>query len=666
MACTMGRLCSAIALMAICTGLLAVPASKAQVNVRDGSRDLQIVIPRVEQMPNLPEPFEIRDWKDVAIGYDSLVFDLEREGQFLPLIWEHTSTVNYPNEDSFGLETVVGTPRTRYAEALNVLPALIGATLVGIDKSDQNGRNWVLMAQEFFNRGRGENIYLNRFVGKSGIDSWYDLMPNVLFYQLYDLYPGTGDFEYQFTSVADQFLRALREMGGSTQPWRYPYMHYRAWSFSEMEPLEEGVRQPDAAGSFAWILYNAYVETGEEKYRIGAEWAMEFLNSQIVNPFYELQLAYGTYMAARMNAELGTVYDVEKMVNWSFEIAPLRLLGIVVGNWGGYDVSGLMGAQDPGFVFMMNGYQRAAALVPMTRYDDGFSRAIGKWMLNLANASRLFYPKYLPAENQDSEYWSFKYDPESYIGYEGLRDSVDGKSPFATGDAIPVGWGYTNLSLYSSSNVGYLGAIVEKTEHPGILRLDLLATDFFRRPAYPTYLYYNPYDDSRSVEVELGNGDYDLYDAVSNSFLARNVSGTTTVSIPADAAIQLVHAPANGEATFEGNHLLIDGTVVDFRSDRVRIDRPPRIKSLAAGERFSAGEPVPLYCAAGDRFGDVLSYDWEVSSGRIAGEGPVVDWIPADAGAASFTCRVTDHAGNVTSASQEVTVLGAASATMNR
>jgi len=36
-----------------------------------------------------------------------------------------------------------------------------GAKLVGIDKSNQAGTNWVLMAQEWFNGKNGENVYLN-------------------------------------------------------------------------------------------------------------------------------------------------------------------------------------------------------------------------------------------------------------------------------------------------------------------------------------------------------------------------------------------------------------------------------------------------------------------------------------------------------------------------
>jgi len=68
----------------------------------------QININRIDQMPNIPEPYEMRNWEEVMAGYDSLVFDFSQTGQYLPLIWLRTNTVNYAHV-SFGLHTVVGT-----------------------------------------------------------------------------------------------------------------------------------------------------------------------------------------------------------------------------------------------------------------------------------------------------------------------------------------------------------------------------------------------------------------------------------------------------------------------------------------------------------------------------------------------------------------------------
>jgi len=43
-------------------------------------------IARVVLMPNLPEPFRMRDWRQVTRDYDSLFFDLNATGTFLPFI----------------------------------------------------------------------------------------------------------------------------------------------------------------------------------------------------------------------------------------------------------------------------------------------------------------------------------------------------------------------------------------------------------------------------------------------------------------------------------------------------------------------------------------------------------------------------------------------------
>ena len=625
-----------------------------------GAYAQQIAIARIDMMPNQPTPYLMRDWKQVARGYDAFVFDLNRTGEYLPLIWRLTNTVNYPEHESFGLTTVVGTPRIDASEAINVLPALVGASLVGIDKGHQNGEDWVLMAEEYFNRRPEENVYLNLPVTRSGDDWWYETMPNVFFYQLYDLYSGTGDFDYQFRTVADQWLRAVEAMGGSTTPWAVPSMNYRAWSLATMTPLRSGVPEPEAAGAIAWLLYHAYVETGEERYRIGAEWAMDFLNARPSNPAYELQLAYGVYTAARTNAELGTGYDLEKMINWCFNVGPLRSWGAIVGRWGGYDVSGLIGeVSSNDYAFLLNGYEQAGALVPMTRYDDRFSRAIGKWVLNLANASRLFYPNYLPALNQDSETWSFQYDPDSYIGHEALRREQAGHSPYATGDAVAGGWGFTNLTLYGASHVGILGGLIDTTDVPMILRLDLLKTDYFHPAAYPTYLYFNPYDEDQTVTVDAGSGLHNLYDAVTNRFIATGVSGLTPLSLPADAAVQLVVTPAGGTVTYDLDRMLVDGIVVDYRAGRAIANHPPRIRSLAAAQQpVSGGEATTLYCTAQDRDGHLLTYRWSAPTGIIEGSGSAVTWTaPTAPGVYPLTCTVDDGQGGTTEAIISVAVI---------
>lgn len=623
----------------------------------------QIAIPRVDLMPNQPSPYDLRDWRQAAINYDSFVYDLNLTGQYLPLTAIIPAGVNYPQNQSFRQHTYVGTNSPLGNESINVLPSLVGASLVGIDKSSQFGRNWVLMSQDFFNKNNGENLYLNNPSTSSGNDWWYDMMPNVYFYQLYDLYPNIGgDADYQFTAIADRFATAVSQMGGDDAPWQPAYMNYRAWKFKTGEPNTTSVPEPEAAGTFAWVLYNAWKKTDNPGYLKAAEWSIEFLDEWTSNPSYELQLPYGTLTAAKMNAELGTDYDVEKMVNWSFDRGELRGWGTIVGTWGGLNVSGLIGeANDAGndYAFQMNGFQQAAALVPMVRYDKRFARAIGKWTLNLANASRLFYSNYLPANKQDSEAWSDAHDPNHAIGYEALKQVYQGNSPYATGDAINGGWAATNLALYGSSSIGYLGSMLEQTNVDKILKINVLATDFYNEDAYPTYLYYNSYSTAKNVQLDAGSASVDIYEAISEQFVHQNVSGTVSFVIPPNEAILVTLYPAGGTVSFDKNKMLVDGVVVDYRQSQVPFTYSPRFKALAAANSpLEINATTVIYATVSDADSDQFTYQWSASTGSISGTGAQVNFTaPATAGEATIQCIVSDPQGNADTATLQLEIV---------
>ena len=503
------------------------------------------------------------------------------------------------------------------------------------------------MSQDFYNKANGENIYLNNFSGHSGGDWWYDMMPNVYFYQIYDLYGKIGDAENQFHSVANRMEESVRVLGGKATPWTKANMNYRAYDFKQKMPNPNGVHEPEAAGAYAWLLYHAYRETGELRYLQAAEWSMEFLIGLINNPSYELQLPYGAYMAARMNAELGTEYNVEKPVYWSFHRGPLRGWGTIVGNWNGFDVSGLVGEANDGgndYAFQLNGVQQAGALVPMVRYDKRFARAIGKWMLNVANATRLMYPGFLADHLQDASEWSDVYDPEGVIGYEALREVWNGQSPVATGDALRSGWAATNLSLYSTSSIGYMAALIEETNVDKILQLDLLKTDFFRDSAYPSYLYYNPYNETKSVIIDLGPTTVDVYDVISETFLAT-ASGETQIEIPADGVISIVLAPADGEITYDKNKMLINGVVVDYLQTTTPYNYPPRIQAFAAiNTTVEKGNTITLYAKGTDQETKDLIYTFFLPGDTISGEEETIEWIvPNETGVHTIMLTAEDE-----------------------
>jgi hypothetical protein len=610
----------------------------------------QLHIDRIDQMANEPSPYSFKDWKQVAIAYDSFVYNQQLTGQYLPLSYDIVNGINYPDNAFFGMHTYVGTNSPKGNEAINVLPSLVGASLVGIDKTNQYNRNYILMSQDFFNKKNGENIYLNGNSTSSGHDWWYDLMPNVFFYQLYDLYGNIGDAEYQFTTIADRFTEAVTTMGGSEKPWSAANLNYRAFSFIDQKPNPSGVKEPEAAGAYAWVLYNAYVHTRNTQYLKAAEWSMEFLNKLNTNPSYELQLPYGIYTAARMNAELGTNYDVEKMVNWAFNRGPLRGWGTIVGNWSGYSASGLVGEANDGgndYAFLLNGLHQASTLVPMLRYDKRFANAIGKWMLHLTNASRWFYPDGLPADKQDDKAWSDANVPDGVIAHEALREKWNGTAPFATGDAKKGGWAATNLSLYSSSSIGYLGAMVRATNVEKILLYDMRVTDFFQDNAYPTWLTYNPYTLERNIDLDLGTDSTDVYDAVSEKFLIRGKTGMVSISIPAQTARILVLAPANGSVSYDKNIMKINNIPVDYDQHSIAYHFPPVIQSLVPEiNEVEKNKQTIVYSSVRDKDSDAITYHWSATNGNITGTGTQVVWTAPDIlGTDTLRLIVTDETG---------------------
>ena len=218
----------------------------------------QIHIQTIDNMPAFPKPYQMRDWKRVAIGYDSLVFNPNLRGTFLPLVLNSLGSVNYPQDPAFGLYTAVGpTANTGTAEAINCIPAVVGASLVGIDKTNQFGYDWVKMCEQWFNGVNGQEIYKNGFSDQTNDDFWYETMPNVFFYELNYLYAGQSPFDSQFVSVANRFLGAVRAMGGNTAPWQSPNINHQGFDFGKMIPFDSQWQEPEAAGAIGWILYNA-------------------------------------------------------------------------------------------------------------------------------------------------------------------------------------------------------------------------------------------------------------------------------------------------------------------------------------------------------------------------------------------------------------------------
>ena len=544
----------------------------------------QLKLSRVEEMVNLPQPLKIIDWKLMAQNFDKTIYDFNAKGDYWPMIWIDSTQKNF-NQNVMGIYTAVGDVRQgknnkgMFHEALANMGAVMGASLIGIDKRKQNGINYAGMLKNYFNRDTKWNIMMNNTApevallgGGYGRDWWYDVYPNLLFYAIYEQYPDEKDFSWIAKQIAEKFYQADSILKGD---YNYSYFDY-----GQMKPMKNQIcAQQDVAAGHAWVLYSAYKKFDNKRYLNGAISAMTALESNKINPTYELLMPFGAYLAARMNVEEGTNFDVHKLLGWTFDGTAVcrEGWGVLTGKWNGYDISGVVGStvDHGGYGFLMNTFDAAWPLLPTVRYDPAYANAIGKWMLNAVNASRFFYPQYMPADRQTIP--QFAAVTKGVIAYEGFAKSstfdtlyMDKKAPVAQGDGPKWVPGknpeVSQFSVYGSGHVGIFGAIVEKTNVEGILKLDVLATDFYRNKAYPTYLIYNPHAQSKAVIYKIkSNRKIDLYDAIAQKFISKNVSVKSTITVSANHSALIVEVPMGSKITKSKGKLLANGTVIDYQ-----------------------------------------------------------------------------------------------------
>jgi hypothetical protein len=234
----------------------------------------------------------------------------------------------------------------------------------------------------------------------------------------------------------------------------------------------------------------------------------------------------------------------------------------------------------------MDTYDMAWPIVPLVRYDQAYANMVGKWMLNAANVSRLFYPQYMPESHQSL--YNLRSVAKDVIAYEGIIKNSNAypqlQAPVAQGDG--PGWATgnppsTEFGIYGSAHVGIFGSIISYTTESTILQLNLLATDSYHTPAYPSYLYYNPNAQAKTITLDLAsmrNGSslinssqaISLYDTVSAQVLVSNLTtATTTLTIPAHSSRSLVIIPSGGNVTTSGTKLLINNVVIDYHFQKV-------------------------------------------------------------------------------------------------
>lgn len=431
--------------------------------------------------------------------------------------------------------------------------------------------DYLALLRTFFKANSSEKIPYDKASG-GGTSWWYDTLPSDLFYMIGDLYPNNSLVTEKLQGIADDLYDMTVTLGAENLSFEH-----QSFDHATNQAYDNLWKESDAGLGVGVVLYWAYKKFGDSKYLDAAKWIMDYYEKLNKNPYYELLTIFSPYLAARMNAELGTNYDVSRYFGWLFGVSDARPgWGTLNGTWNGIGVDGLTGSQEDrgGYGFPMNTYL-TGLFAPVVKYDHSFARIVGKFLLNASNSLRVTYPDQISSTKQFHGS-RFINAPEKAMPYEGfIRWANDPNVTLPEGSAYgdPVLWkdswgtgdSCTDLSVYSAAYVGFYGAILKDTNVSQILQIDCNKLDFYKDTSYPTYLYYNPYSVSKSVQITLSSSS-DLFNAVSGDYLAQNVSGTQSFNIPADTAMVVVIAPANGTLTYSGNKTLINNVPVAYNS----------------------------------------------------------------------------------------------------
>jgi len=499
----------------------------------------------------IPKNYKWFDYKEKALLYDNIVFDEDASGPYLPLIWQDKTN------STFGFAAYVGDGRTGNngsQEAVATVAAVLSATQIGIDKSKQNGVNYVEQLHAYYSEEEG--IILNNPAGSSASTSmWYLIYPAILFTQVSIRYPREEQIRRDALSTIERWYEAFLIMKETES------FNYTGFNFITMEPYDNGVwKEPDCAAGLAMLFQMGYEMTGEEKYAKAVSECLDYVNEFDGSALYELLLYFAPGLAARMNAQRNTDYNIDNLLGDVFNGSsiPRGGWGSIVGTWGDYNMNGLMGSTTDGggYAFSMNTFAAGYALSSLAKYDTRYAKAMGIWYLNVSSNARYFFSGETDPSNQsasaDKAAKEFIEISKDAVPYEGIRRSGNSKTPWIGGDPTVYGWANTDLTIYSGAHIGLFASVVDKTDVDKIFKINCNAME--ADPGYAVWLLYNPYDRNKKVTYELPEGSWDLFNSVTKQVIAEDVSGKYELKLDADEAAVIIELPAGSEITHKDGH----------------------------------------------------------------------------------------------------------------
>ena len=295
----------------------------------------QLNVGDVFNWPHQPSPYADFDWKKRALDFDSFIFDWNKKSEFRTIRWD-TTHYNMSSNTIF-IPAYYGDGRFNHdgwQDGLSIIAEIVGTTLCGRKKDsvavNDSVYNYVDMLRTFKHDYKNRKIVYNfadpNFI-RNHTDWWYDIGPSVLYFMIGDLYPNESSINNDLKDIAEGVYGMIKHLGGE----HVDFWH-QAYNFDTNKPVDSAVfngkvmkwKCPEAGIPAAVIEYWAYKKFGDKKYLDAAKWCMNYYESLDKNPYYEMGISFAPYIAARMNAELGTHYHPEKYINWLIKGSDVR------------------------------------------------------------------------------------------------------------------------------------------------------------------------------------------------------------------------------------------------------------------------------------------------------------------------------------------------------
>jgi hypothetical protein len=284
-------------------------------------------------------------------------------------------------------------------------------------------------------------------------------------------------------------------------------------------------RQPDAVGGYSYVMLLAWKLTGKEVFLAEAKIAIDRYLDFAANPWYEIPSGAMAVLAAARLEAMGYPSNAKKALEFVLD-AKVGLMA--TGRWGGREVNGLMAGfctEPSGQTYSMESMVTLPYLLPSVRFRPELAGEVARLALNVSANMRLFYPEYLPHENQSRS------DLPPMFPYERLSREEKGQSPYATGDFAG------HRSIYGGAYVMWLDKMIQEQGDPWLLRWDLGKTDFMEPDLPPAFLYYNPWPKEKRITVVMANKDNRLHDLMLKKSLQTHAGAAELTLRPFEARV---------------------------------------------------------------------------------------------------------------------------------